>query len=110
MESDNNQDGVLDFQEFKTAVRYVQRKLKKKNWCIFTLAVYFCNNKYCMASEDIFFTKDNSWDKLALLWGEAQLCLPYVCLKKEKERKKKTNTLISLHDLFSKEEHIQLRK
>ena len=23
-------------------------------------------------------------NKLALLWGEAQLCLPYVCLKKEK--------------------------
>ena len=31
LEADNNQDGVLDFQEFKTAVRYVQRKLKKKN-------------------------------------------------------------------------------
>ena len=24
---------------------------------------------------------------MALLWGEAQLCLPYVCLKKEKLRK-----------------------
>jgi len=23
-------------------------------------------------------------NNLALLWGEAQLCLPYVCLKKEK--------------------------
>ena len=24
------------------------------------------------------------YNKLALLWGEAQLCFPYVCLKKEK--------------------------
>ena len=23
-------------------------------------------------------------NQLSLLWGEAQLCLPYVCLKKEK--------------------------
>ena len=29
-------------------------------------------------------------NKLALLWGEAQLCLPYVCLKKEKKRKRVT--------------------
>ena len=26
-------------------------------------------------------------NKLALLWGEAQLCLPYVCLSKEKKKK-----------------------
>ena len=26
----------------------------------------------------------NEANKLALLWGEAQLCLPYVCLEKEK--------------------------
>ena len=28
---------------------------------------------------------DISLNKLALLWGEAQLCLPYIYLKKEKE-------------------------
>ena len=29
-------------------------------------------------------TNKNSMTKFALLWGEAQLCFPYVCLKKKK--------------------------
>ena len=33
------------------------------------------------------FGCDNN--KLALLWVEAQLCLPYVSLKKEKQRKER---------------------
>ena len=27
--------------------------------------------------------KENYGDKFALLWGEAQLCLPYVCLEQK---------------------------
>ena len=30
-----------------------------------------------------------SSNKFALLWGEAQLCLPYVCLRKKSKVKKK---------------------
>ena len=34
---------------------------------------------------------DESSNKFALLWGEAQLCLPYVCLNKSKVKKRKVD-------------------
>ena len=54
--------------------------------------MYVCVNVYNSKSYLSFTLKVCQalyFDKLALLWGEAQLCLPYVSLKKEKQRKER---------------------
>ena len=43
-----------------------------------------CNAPWYLDNEHILFCKaDITANKFALLWGEAQLCLPYVCLQKK---------------------------
>ena len=52
----------------------------KNCWCYWIKSEFNNNVDKNLSVPKIKQKTDWSWNKLALIWGEAQLCLPYVCL------------------------------